>query len=118
MVLGVAEHQPDRDLRAVSGDDQGDGDHLVGDVEPVDHQHRRLQPAQIAGQQLAQRCFGGRLEATRHRRLRGRLPDHTDGFGESSGGVAESALTADDENDDVWALVGGDRFEVVAAGTG
>jgi hypothetical protein len=61
-VLGVAEDQSDGHLRAVGGDDEGDGDHLIGDVESVDHQHRRVQAGQVAGQQVGQRRVGGGLE--------------------------------------------------------
>ena len=57
-VLGVTEHHPDRHLRPISGDHQGDDDHLIRDVEPVDHQHRRLQLRQVPREQLAQRSFG------------------------------------------------------------
>ena len=82
-VLGVAEHQPDRHLRPIGGDHEGDDDHLIGDVEPVDHQHRRLNPGQIAGQQLGHRLAGRGDEPARHRRLRHRRPTHrTDRFGD------------------------------------
>jgi hypothetical protein len=62
-VLGVTETQTDRHLRAVSGDDQGDDDHLAGDVEPIDHQHRRLQRGQVRAQHLIHR-LGGRGDET------------------------------------------------------
>ena len=51
LVLGVADPQPDRDLRAVAGDDQGDDAARAGEVDAVDHQHRRRQARQVPGQQ-------------------------------------------------------------------
>ena len=72
LVLGVTEAQPNRDLRAIGSDDKGDHAHLPGEVDAIDHQHRRIQHRQITTQQLIERLLRAGHEPPRHRRLRRR----------------------------------------------
>ena len=72
LVLGVPEPQPDRDLGAIGGHNQGDHAHLPREVDAVDHQHRRVQARQVTAQQLVEGLAGAGHEPSRHRRLRRR----------------------------------------------
>lgn len=69
-VLGVAIPQPDGDLGAVGGDDQRRHAAAVGEHDPVDHHRGDVELGQVPADELGQRRLGGRLEATRYRRLR------------------------------------------------
>src|SRR2546421_557011 len=51
-VLRRAFPQPDRHLRAVRGDGQGDHGQVLSQVFPVDHEHLDIQRSQVAVQQL------------------------------------------------------------------
>ncbi len=75
LVLGVAEPQPDRDLGAISGDNEGDNAGGAGEVDTVDHQHRRVQLGEITGKEVGECFLGATHEPARHRRFRcrGRL---------------------------------------------
>ena len=68
LVLGVAEPQPDRDLGAVGGDDQGRHAALAGHFDAVDHHDGHVQGRQVAGHELGQGGLGGLLPAPRDRR--------------------------------------------------
>ena len=80
LVLGVAVVEPDGDLRAVGGDDQGHHAAAPGEDDAVDHHHRHVDLRKVAGQQLGQLGLGGAHEAAAHRRLRGGLRRLLDGL--------------------------------------
>jgi hypothetical protein len=54
VVLSVAEHQPDGHLGAVSGDDQGDHEHLVATMNPSIINTAVSSSGQVAGRKLTQ----------------------------------------------------------------
>ena len=69
LVLGVAQPEPDGDLGAVGGDDQGDHDTRAGHVEPVDHEDGHVEVREVPGHQLAHGLGGRRHEAPGDGRL-------------------------------------------------
>jgi hypothetical protein len=78
-VLGGAQPQPDRQLGAVGQDRQRDHTAVLGDADPVDHQHRDLEVGQVAAQQFLQRPGGLGHEPAADRGLGGRAGRRLDG---------------------------------------
>ena len=109
LVLGVTETEPDGHLRPVAVMTRATTIISPGDVEPVDHHHRRLQPGQVRFEQLGDRRLGRGDEPARHRRLRHRRAGLTDRFGDfdmtAGGDTGEHPL----DHDLAQQILGGER---------
>ena len=64
--------EADRDLRAVRGDDHGDNENIVGEMDTIDHQHRGIQRREVTRKKLGHCSLGRCDEPARHRRFRDR----------------------------------------------
>jgi hypothetical protein len=69
-VLGVTHTEPDRHLRPISSHDKGNNAHRAGEVDTVDHQHRRRQLRQVTCEEAVEGLLRARHEPARHRALR------------------------------------------------